>query len=163
MSLASETAAARDTVFQDMCGMAAAQTAVNVYSEATTLNANLVSGTAITSIPVTPNLGSGITAGTVIAINGDTFVATTTASGASAIGCNSQAPSKSHFVGEFVTPPSPVSHAVRAQLATKVLNDPESYRLRFAWACASQGDTSATPDVTIINHVSAVWNDIAGA
>lgn len=163
MTLATEVAAARDTVFQDLCGMAAAQTAVSVYSEATTLSGNLVSGTAITSIPISAALGSGIAAGTVISVGGETFVATATLAGATAISCNSQAPTRAHYVGEVVTPPTVAGHGLRAQLATSILNDPEHYRARFAWACASLGDTSATPDATILNHVSSVWNDIAGA
>jgi hypothetical protein len=170
MSLASQAAASRDATFGDMCEAAAVQTAENVYSEATTLNANLGSGVAITSIPITPNLGSTIANGVVINVGGETAVVATSGgtSGASAITVLSFTPTRAHFIGETVSPPTPVSHALRAALAIGVLNGASAYqanpyRARFAWACAVLGDTNATADATILSHVSAVWNDIAGA
>lgn len=163
MTLASEAAAAKDGLFISMCEAAAVEAAQSVYTEATTLSANLVAGTAITSIPVTPNLVANIAAGAVISVGGEDFVATATSSGAAAIGCNSKAPASNHVTGELVTPPAPSNHGIRAQLATNVVRAPDVYGPLFAWQCAAQGDTNATADATIRGHVSAVWNTIAGA
>ena len=163
MTLATEGAAAKDGLFISMCQAAAVETAQNVYTEATTLAANLVAGTAITSIPISAALGGAIAVGTVISVGGEDFVATATSQGATAISCTSKAPANNHVAGELVTPPSPSNHAARAQLATNVVRTPDTYGPLFAWQCAAQGDTNQTADGTIRGHVSAVWNTIAGA
>lgn len=170
MTLATQAAAANDPNFQDKCEAAAIQTAENVYSEATTLNANLASGVAITSIPVTPNLGSTIANATAVSLGGEIAIVATGggASGAAALTVLSFTPVRAHLTGEVISPPSPVGHAARAQLAMNVLNAASAYqanpyRARFAWACAALGDTNATADATILAHISSVWNDLAGA
>lgn len=163
MSLQTEATAAKDGLFISMCQAAAVETAQNVYTEATTLNANLQSSVAVTSIPVTPNLSASIATGTVISVGGEDAVATATSSGASAIGCAAFTPARNHTIGELVSPPAPSNHATRAVLATNVVRTPDTYGPLFAWQCAAQGDTNGTADGTIRGHVSAVWNTIAGA
>jgi hypothetical protein len=163
--LGAQTNAANDPTFLAAVQDAIVQTAINVYSEATTLLSNLQQGVAVTSVVVTPALSSGIGSGTVLAFaTGDTCVTNgTTSSGSQTITVNSFTPTRTHLSGEAVSPPAPSNHIFRASYANKVLNNPTGYAVLFAYACASQGADKTSSDSTIINTVSSVWNALAGA
>lgn len=142
MSLQTEAAAARDATFRDMVEAAALEAAQNVFTEATKLSVNIASGTAVTSIPITPALAAAITSGTVIAVDGDLFTATgTNNSGATAIGVTSKATTRDHRIGELVIPPTISNHVSRANLANGLAVTPDSARERFVWLLAGLGDT----------------------
>lgn len=166
MTLATQATTARDAGFQDRVEAAAVATARNVYSEATTLAANVASG-ANTQVTVTPNLSATIAAGVVVAVGGETFVVGTggAASGQGVIPCATGTTfTRAHLIGELVSPPSLANHAARAVLATNVERAPDQYRSVFAWLVSTieDGNLSAT-DTAISNDVSAVWNGVAGA
>lgn len=59
---------------------------------------------------------------------------------------------------------NPQTDQLRKVLATNVLNNPDDYRTRFAWAVVSNPViTFESSDNDIQFTVNSVWNDLAGA
>ena len=161
--LQQQTVAAQDGTFQQMVRDAIVQTAINVYSEATTLSANIKTGATSVSIPLSVALAAAIPANTTIHVGGELFVSTAgAAQNATSIPTTTTA-AMDHIIGESVSPPSVSNHTARAVFARLVLNNPEAWTPAFAAACASAGLTNASTDAAVSNEVSAVWNAMAGA
>ena len=56
--------------------------------------------------------------------------------------------------------PATSGHALRAALATKVLNDPAGYAAKFLYVCALGAQTT---DAGCETSIAAAWNCMAGA
>lgn len=161
--LLNQTNASRDGGFQAAVRTAIVSTALNVYSEATTLNANIKAGATNVSIPLSFALGSAIVANTTIRVGSEMFTcAAGASSGATSIPTTTTA-ANDHVLGEPVSPPSLANHTARATLARLVINNPDAWVAAFSAACASAGLDNTSSDTAINNQVSAVWNAMAGA
>lgn len=163
--LAAQADAAVVAAFIARVGVGAAASALNIYTEATTLSANLQSGVAVTSIPISAALGTAIAATTVVLVGNEAAVVAVggAAQGATAIPVAAFTPTRVHVVGEFVSPPTVAGHAGRAGLAAAVANASATYAPRFAEALASLGIDNGSNDTAIQNGLASVWNVVAGA